>query len=167
NWGQAEQQQEPSVARQTFRKKLREGQLDDKEIEINLAAAPMGVEIMAPPGMEEMTSQLQSMFQNLGGQKQKPRKLKIKDAMKRLVEEEAAKLVNPEELKQDAIDAVEQHGIVFIDEIDKICKRGETSGPDVSREGVQRDLLPLVEGCTVSTKHGMVKTDHILFIASG
>lgn len=167
NWGQAEQQQEPSAARQTFCKKLREGQLDDKEIEINLAAAPMGVEIMAPPGMEEMTSQLQSMFQNLGGQKQKPRKLKIKDAMKLLVEEEAAKLVNPEELKQDAIDAVEQHGIVFIDEIDKICKRGETSGPDVSREGVQRDLLPLVEGCTVSTKHGMVKTDHILFIASG
>lgn len=167
NWGQAEQQQEPSAARQTFRKKLCEGQLDDKEIEINLAAAPMGVEIMAPPGMEEMTSQLQSMFQNLGGQKQKPRKLKIKDAMKLLVEEEAAKLVNPEELKQDAIDAVEQHGIVFIDEIDKICKRGETSGPDVSREGVQRDLLPLVEGCTVSTKHGMVKTDHILFIASG
>lgn len=167
NWGQAEQQQEPSAARQTFRKKLREGQLDDKEIEINLATAPMGVEIMAPPGMEEMTSQLQSMFQNLGGQKQKPRKLKIKDAMKLLVEEEAAKLVNPEELKQDAIDAVEQHGIVFIDEIDKICKRGETSGPDVSREGVQRDLLPLVEGCTVSTKHGMVKTDHILFIASG
>ncbi|EHA8025543.1 HslU--HslV peptidase ATPase subunit [Salmonella enterica] len=167
NWGQAEQQQVPSAARQTFRKKLREGQLDDKEIEINLAAAPMGVEIMAPPGMEEMTSQLQSMFQNLGGQKQKPRKLKIKDAMKLLVEEEAAKLVNPEELKQDAIDAVEQHGIVFIDEIDKICKRGETSGPDVSREGVQRDLLPLVEGCTVSTKHGMVKTDHILFIASG
>ncbi|ECA4090891.1 HslU--HslV peptidase ATPase subunit [Salmonella enterica subsp. enterica serovar Java] len=167
NWGQAEQQQEPSAARQTFRKKLREGQLDDKEIEINLAAAPMGVEIMAPPGMEEMTSQLQSMFQNLGGQKQKPRKLKITDAMKLLVEEEAAKLVNPEELKQDAIDAVEQHGIVFIDEIDKICKRGETSGPDVSREGVQRDLLPLVEGCTVSTKHGMVKTDHILFIASG
>ncbi|EKK3957629.1 HslU--HslV peptidase ATPase subunit [Salmonella enterica] len=167
NWGQTEQQQEPSAARQTFHKKLREGQLDDKEIEINLAAAPMGVEIMAPPGMEEMTSQLQSLFQNLGGQKQKPRKLKIKDAMKLLVEEEAAKLVNPEELKQDAIDAVEQHGIVFIDEIDKICKRGETSGPDVSREGVQRDLLPLVEGCTVSTKHGMVKTDHILFIASG
>ncbi|MBJ8872899.1 HslU--HslV peptidase ATPase subunit [Citrobacter braakii] len=167
NWGQSEQPQEPSAARQAFRKKLREGQLDDKESEIDLAAAPMGVEIMAPPGMEEMTSQLQSMFQNLGGQKQKPRKLKIKDAMKLLIEEEAAKLVNPEELKQEAIDAVEQHGIVFIDEIDKICKRGESSGPDVSREGVQRDLLPLVEGCTVSTKHGMVKTDHILFIASG
>ncbi len=117
----------------------------------------MGVEIMAPPGMEEMTSQLQSMFQNLGGQKQKARKLKIKDAMKLLIEEEAAKLVNPEELKQDAIDAVEQHGIVFIDEIDKICKRGESSGPDVSREGVQRDLLPLVEGCTVSTNTGWSK----------
>ncbi|ATA20026.1 ATP-dependent HslUV protease ATP-binding subunit HslU [Gibbsiella quercinecans] len=166
NWGQAEEQ-EPSTARQSFRKKLREGQLDDKEIEINLTAAPMGVEIMAPPGMEEMTSQLQSMFQNLGGQKQKPRKLKIKEAFTLLVEEEAAKLVNPEELKELAIEAVEQHGIVFIDEIDKICKRGNASGPDVSREGVQRDLLPLVEGSTVSTKHGMVKTDHILFIASG
>ncbi|MBV4368727.1 HslU--HslV peptidase ATPase subunit [Erwinia sp. BNK-24-b] len=167
NWGQAEAPAEPSAARQSFRKKLREGQLDDKEIEIDLAASSMGVEIMAPPGMEEMTSQLQSMFQNIGGQKQKPRKLPIKEAMKLLVEEEAAKLVNPEELKQEAIDAVEQHGIVFIDEIDKVCKRGESSGPDVSREGVQRDLLPLVEGCTVSTKHGMVKTDHILFIASG
>ncbi|SQI34246.1 Unfoldase HslU [Leminorella richardii] len=167
NWGQAEGNQESSAARQAFRKKLREGQLDDKEIEIELTAVPMGVEIMAPPGMEEMTNQLQSMFQNLGGQKQKPRKMKIKDAFKALIEEEAGKLVNPEELKQQAIDAVEQHGIVFIDEIDKICKRGEVSGPDVSREGVQRDLLPLVEGCTVSTKHGMVKTDHILFIASG
>ncbi|KGT91312.1 HslU--HslV peptidase ATPase subunit [Enterobacter cancerogenus] len=169
NWGQAEQTAEPSAARQSFRKKLREGQLDDKEIEIDLAASAAGVEIMAPPGMEEMTSQLQSMFQNLGGQKQKARKLKIKEAMKLLIEEEAAKLVNPEELKQDAIEAVEQHGIVFIDEIDKICKRGgqNAGGPDVSREGVQRDLLPLVEGCTVSTKHGMVKTDHILFIASG
>ncbi|QWA11049.1 HslU--HslV peptidase ATPase subunit [Sodalis ligni] len=167
NWGQPEETAEPSAARQNFRKKLREGELDDKEIEINLAAAPMGVEIMAPPGMEEMTNQLQSMFKNLAGQKQKPRKIKIKEALKLLVEEEAAKLVNPEELKETAIEAVEQHGIVFIDEIDKICKRGETSGPDVSREGVQRDLLPLVEGCTVSTKHGMVKTDHILFIASG
>ncbi|PVZ83552.1 HslU--HslV peptidase ATPase subunit [Serratia sp. S1B] len=168
NWGQPEEQNEPSAARQVFRKKLREGQLDDKEIDIDLASAPIGVEIMAPPGMEEMTNQLQSMFQNLGGQKQKPRKLKIKEALKLLVEEEAAKLVSPEELKQQAIEAVEQHGIVFIDEIDKICKRGgQSSGPDVSREGVQRDLLPLVEGCTVSTKHGMVKTDHILFIASG
>ncbi|WP_392398253.1 HslU--HslV peptidase ATPase subunit [Edwardsiella piscicida] len=167
NWGQTEQANESSPARQTFRKKLREGELDDKEIEIELAASPMGVEIMAPPGMEEMTSQLQSMFQNLGGQKTKPRKVKIKDAFKQLIEEEAAKLVNPEELKQQAIDAVEQNGIVFIDEIDKICKRGESSGPDVSREGVQRDLLPLIEGCTVNTKHGMVKTDHILFIASG
>ncbi|EBR9858911.1 HslU--HslV peptidase ATPase subunit, partial [Salmonella enterica subsp. enterica serovar Chester] len=144
------------------------GQLDDKDIEIEVSAAPMGVEIMAPPGMEEMTSQLQSMFQNLAGQKQKPRKMKIKEAFKLLVEEEAAKLVNPEELKEQAIEAVEQHGIVFIDEFDKICKRGgQSSGPDVSREGVQRDLLPLIEGCTVSTKHGMVKTDHILFIASG
>ena len=167
NWGQPEQSGEPSAARQSFRKKLREGLLDDKEIEIDLAASPMDVEIMAPPGMEEMTSQLQSMFQNLGGQKQKSRKLKIKEALKLLIEEEAARLINPEELKQEAIDAVEQHGIVFIDEIDKICKRGQSSGPDVSREGVQRDLLPLVEGCTVSTKHGMVKTDHILFIASG
>ncbi|MBK5074846.1 HslU--HslV peptidase ATPase subunit [Budviciaceae bacterium CWB-B4] len=167
NWGQTENNSDSSTARQAFRKKLREGQLDDKEIEIELASMSMGVEIMAPPGMEEMTNQLQSMFQNLGGQKQKPRKMKIKDAFKLLIEEEASKLINPEELKQQAIDAVEQHGIVFIDEIDKICKRGEVSGPDVSREGVQRDLLPLVEGCTVSTKHGMVKTDHILFIASG
>jgi ATP-dependent HslUV protease ATP-binding subunit HslU len=127
----------------------------------------MGVEIMAPPGMEEMTQQLQSMFQNMGSDKTKKRKLKIKDALKQLIEEEAGKLVNPEELKAKALEAVEQNGIVFIDEIDKICKRGETSGPDVSREGVQRDLLPLIEGCTVNTKHGMVKTDHILFIASG
>ena len=167
NWGQAEQQPEPSAARQAFRKKLREGELDDKEIEIDLAAAPMGVEIMAPPGMEEMTSQLQSMFQNLGGQKQKARKLKIKDAMKLLIEEEAAKLVNPEELKQDAIDAVEQHGIVFIDEIDKICKRGNASGPDVSREGVQRDLLPLVDGCTASAMYAMVNTVSLLVVPSG
>jgi len=168
NWGQADETQEPSAARQSFRKKLREGLLDDKEIEINVADSPAGVEIMAPPGMEEMTNQLQSMFQNMAGQKQKARKMKIKEAHKLLIEEEAAKLVNPEELKEQAIEAVEQHGIVFIDEIDKICKRGgQSSGPDVSREGVQRDLLPLVEGCTVSTKHGMVKTDHILFIASG
>ena len=156
-----------SNTRQIFRKKLREGQLDDKEIELDLAQPNIGVEIMAPPGMEEMTSQLQSMFQSLGNEKKKKRKLKIKDALKQLIEEEAAKLVNPEELKAQALEAVEQNGIVFLDEIDKICKRGETSGPDVSREGVQRDLLPLIEGCTVNTKHGMVKTDHILFIASG
>lgn len=153
--------------RQVFRKKLREGQLDDKEIELDLAAPQIGVEIMAPPGMEDMTSQLQNMFQSLSGDRKKKRKLKIKDAFKALQEEEAAKLVNPDDLKQKAIEAVEQNGIVFIDEIDKICKRGDTSGPDVSREGVQRDLLPLVEGSTVSTKHGMIKTDHILFIASG
>lgn len=165
-WGQIENNND-STARQAFRKKLREGALDDKEIEIEVAGVNIGVEIMAPPGMEEMTNQLQSMFQNLGGQKTKPRKMKIKDAFKQLIEEEAAKLVNPEELKHQAIEAVEQNGIVFIDEIDKVCKRGNSSGPDVSREGVQRDLLPLVEGCTVSTKHGSVKTDHILFIASG
>lgn len=165
-WGNLENSQD-STARQAFRKKLREGTLDDKEIEIELSNVNIGVEIMAPPGMEEMTSQLQSMFQNLGGQKGKPKKMKIKDAYRQLVEEEAAKLVNPEELKQQAIEAVEQNGIVFIDEIDKVCKRGNSNGPDVSREGVQRDLLPLVEGCTVSTKHGSVKTDHILFIASG
>ena len=165
-WGQVENNND-STARQAFRKKLREGALDDKEIEIEIAGVNIGVEIMAPPGMEEMTNQLQSMFQNLGGQKTKARKMKIKDAFKQLIEEEAAKLVNPDDLKQEAIEAVEQNGIVFIDEIDKVCKRGNSSGPDVSREGVQRDLLPLVEGCTVSTKHGSVKTDHILFIASG
>ena len=159
--------EENSSTRQSFRKKLREGQLDDKEIDIDVAQAQPNVEIMAPPGMEEMTNQLQSMFQNMGGDKRSKRKLKIKEAFKLLVEEEAAKLVNPEELKEQAIFAVEQNGIVFIDEIDKICKRGEASGPDVSREGVQRDLLPLIEGSTVSTKHGMVKTDHMLFIASG
>lgn len=156
-----------SNTRQIFRKKLREGQLDDKEIDIDIAAPQIGVEIMAPPGMEEMTNQLQGLFQNLGQSTSKRKKLKIKDAFKQLIEDEAAKLVNQEDLKEQAIDLVEQNGIVFLDEIDKICKRGETSGPDVSREGVQRDLLPLVEGCTVSTKHGMVKTDHILFIASG
>lgn len=156
-----------SHTRQIFRKKLREGQLDDKEIELELMQANMGVEIMAPPGMEEMTSQLQSMFQSLGNDKTKKRKLKIKDALKQLIDEEAARLINPEELKAAALEAVEQNGIVFLDEIDKVCKRGETSGPDVSREGVQRDLLPLIEGCTVNTKHGIVKTDHILFIASG
>ncbi|MGP1721270.1 HslU--HslV peptidase ATPase subunit [Shewanella frigidimarina] len=160
-------QKDDSTTRQVFRKKLREGQLDDKEIEIDVAAPQVGVEIMAPPGMEEMTNQLQGLFQNLGQNTSKRKKLKIKDAYKQLVEDEAAKLVNQEDLKEQAIELVEQNGIVFLDEIDKICKRGESSGPDVSREGVQRDLLPLVEGCTVSTKHGMVKTDHILFIASG
>lgn len=168
--GWADEQDEPqeqSNTRQVFRKKLREGQLDDKEIEIEISAPQMGVEIMAPPGMEEMTSQLQSMFQNMGSGKSKPKKMKIKDAMKQLIEEEAAKMLNPEDIKEQALHAVEQNGIVFLDEIDKICKRGDVSGPDVSREGVQRDLLPLVEGTTVSTKHGMVKTDHILFIASG
>ncbi|RHW76844.1 HslU--HslV peptidase ATPase subunit [Colwellia sp. RSH04] len=158
---------ENSNTRQVFRKKLREGKLDDKEIELDLTAPPMGVEIMAPPGMEDMTSQLQNMFQSMSSEKTKKRKLKIKDALKALREEEAAKMVNQDDIKQQAIDAVEQNGIVFIDEIDKICKRGDSSGPDVSREGVQRDLLPLVEGSTVSTKHGMIKTDHILFVASG
>ncbi len=166
-WGEVENRDTQSNTRQIFRKKLREGLLDDKEVEIDVAGVPMGVEIMAPPGMEDMTSQLQSMFENLSGSQTKKRKMKIKDALKTLIDDEAAKLVNPEELKQKAIDAVEQNGIVFIDEIDKICKKGEYSGADVSREGVQRDLLPLVEGSTVNTKHGMVKTDHILFIASG
>ncbi|MEW6981042.1 ATP-dependent protease ATPase subunit HslU [Colwelliaceae bacterium 6471] len=162
-----EEQSENTSTRQVFRKKLREGQLDDKEIELDLAAPQVGVEIMAPPGMEDMTSQLQNMFQSMSSDKTNKRKLKIKDAFKVLKEEEAAKIVNQDDIKQKALEAVEQNGIVFIDEIDKICKRGDTSGPDVSREGVQRDLLPLVEGSTVSTKHGMVKTDHILFIASG
>jgi ATP-dependent HslUV protease ATP-binding subunit HslU len=159
---------EEKGARQVFRKRLREGQLDDKEIELDVSLPQVGVEIMAPPGMEEMTNQLQGMFQNLSGDKKKKKKLKIKDAFKVLVEEESAKLINQEDLKENAMESLEQNGIVFIDEIDKICKReGSTSGGDVSREGVQRDLLPLVEGSTVSTKHGMVKTDHILFIASG
>jgi ATP-dependent HslUV protease ATP-binding subunit HslU len=153
--------------RQRFRKMLREGELDDREIEIEVRAIASGVEIMAPPGMEEMTQQLQGMFQNLGSGRSKPRKLKIKDALKLLVDEEAAKMVNEEELKARAVENAEQNGIVFIDEIDKIARRQETAGADVSREGVQRDLLPLVEGCTVNTKYGTVKTDHVLFIASG
>ncbi len=156
-----------SATRQKFRKKLREGELDDKEIEIELSGSPIGVEIMSPPGMEEMTNQLQGMFQNMGSSRTTTRKLNIKDAFKLLTDEEAGKLLNEDDIKQQAVDNVEQNGIVFLDEMDKICKRGETSGPDVSREGVQRDLLPLVEGSTVSTKCGMVKTDHILFIASG
>jgi ATP-dependent HslUV protease ATP-binding subunit HslU len=158
---------EDKGTRQVFRKKLREGTLDEKEIEIDVSLPQVGVEIMAPPGMEEMTNQLQGMFQNLSGDKKKKKKLKIKDAFKLLVEEESVKLINNEDLKENAIESLEQNGIVFIDEIDKICKREGNSGADVSREGVQRDLLPLVEGSTVSTKHGMVKTDHILFIASG
>tara|TARA_R110001583_G_scaffold164447_1_gene316924 strand:- start:4438 stop:5772 length:1335 start_codon:yes stop_codon:yes gene_type:complete len=159
---------EESTTRQSFRKKLREGKLDDKEIEIDVPAPQIGVEIMAPPGMEEMTNQLQGMFQNLSNKNEsKKRTMKIKEALKALVESEASKLINQEDLKEKAIFAAENNGIIFIDEIDKICKRGESSGPDVSREGVQRDLLPLIEGSTVSTKHGMVKTDHMLFIASG
>ena len=160
----------PSPAtREKFRDKLRRGDLDDNEIEIQVSAAPVGVEIMAPPGMEEMTSQLQGLFQNLGQGRTKRRKLKIRDALKLLQDEEAAKRVNEEDLKLRAVESVEQNGIVFLDELDKVTKRSESSGsgPDVSREGVQRDLLPLVEGSTVSTKYGSVRTDHILFIASG
>ncbi|MFA7387982.1 MAG: ATP-dependent protease ATPase subunit HslU [Thiohalobacteraceae bacterium] len=168
--GFAEQEPETNDAsdtRQKLRKLLREGRLDDREIEIEVSAAPIGVEIMAPPGMEEMTSQLQGLFQNLGGNRTKQRKLRVGEAMKLLTDEEAAKMVNEEDLKLRAVQAVEQNGIVFIDELDKVTQRSDTRGPDVSREGVQRDLLPLVEGSTVSTKHGMVKTDHVLFIASG
>jgi ATP-dependent HslUV protease ATP-binding subunit HslU len=153
--------------RQKFRKMLREGKINDKEIEIDLQMPQVGVEIMAPPGMEDMTNQLQGLFQNLGNAKTRTRKLRVEEALKMLTDEEAAKLVNEDELKLSALENAEQNGIVFIDEIDKVAKRGETSGTDVSREGVQRDLLPLVEGCTVSTKAGMIKTDHILFIASG
>ena len=153
--------------RQKFRKMLREGKINDREIEIELQMPSMGVEIMAPPGMEDMTNQLQGMFQNLGNAKTRTRKLRVDDALKMLTDEEATKLINEDELKLSALENAEQNGIVFIDEIDKVAKRGETSGTDVSREGVQRDLLPLVEGCTVSTKAGMIKTDHILFIASG
>jgi ATP-dependent HslUV protease ATP-binding subunit HslU len=167
-FGQEEPTKTDSATRQIFRKKLREGQLDDKEIDIEVSQQPMGVEIMAPPGMEEMTSQLQNMFANLGQERKKTQRLKVKDAFKLLTDEEAAGMVKDEETKQKAVELVEQNGIVFLDEIDKVCKRGESNGGgDVSREGVQRDLLPLIEGCTVSTKYGMVKTDHILFIASG
>ena len=165
----AESEPEPqeNETRQKFRKMLREGKLDDKEIEIDVQAIPVGVEIMAPPGMEEMTSQLQGMFQNLSGNRQKTKKLKIKEALKLLGDEEAARMLDEEELKARALEAVEQHGIVFLDELDKVARRSETVGADVSREGVQRDLLPLVEGSTVNTKYGMVRSDHILFIASG
>ncbi|HIP76688.1 MAG TPA: ATP-dependent protease ATPase subunit HslU [Psychromonas hadalis] len=160
---------EEGVARQSFRKKLREGKVDDKEIDVDVPVQQIGLEIMAPPGMEDMTNQLQSMFQSMSAEKGevKKRKMKIKDAYKAMVEIEAANLINPEELKEKAIFSAENNGIVFIDEIDKICKGANSSGGDVSREGVQRDLLPLIEGSTVSTKHGMVKTDHMLFIGSG
>ena len=156
-----------NVTRQKFRKKLREGELDDKEIDIEVATPQAHMEIFAPPGMEDLTTQIQGMFQNLGTSRKKSRQLKIREAMKLLIEEEAAKLVNDDDLKSHAVTNVEQNGIVFLDEIDKITSRGETSGAEVSRQGVQRDLLPLVEGTTVSTKYGMIKTDHILFIASG
>ncbi len=162
-----EPQPQENDTRQKFRKMLREHKLDDKDIEIDVQAVPVGVEIMAPPGMEEMTSQLQGMFQNLGGNRQKTKKLKVKDALKLLADEEAANMLDEEELKARALEAVEQHGIVFLDELDKVARGSETIGADISREGVQRDLLPLVEGSTVNTKYGMVRTDHILFIASG
>ena len=162
-----EESSSESDTRQKFRKMLREGKLDDKEIELEVQTASIGVEIMAPPGMEEMTSQLQGMFQNLSSPKKQTRKLKIVDAFKLLVEEEAGQLINEDEIKIQALKNVEESGIVFIDELDKVARRSDTTGADVSREGVQRDLLPLVEGCTVTTKFGMVKTDHILFIASG
>ncbi len=163
----SEPQPQDNETRQKFRKMLRESKLDDREIEIEVQAIPVGVEIMAPPGMEEMTSQLQGMFQNLGGNRRMTKKLKVNDALKLLVDEEAAKMLDEEELKSRALEAVEQHGIVFLDELDKVARHVETIGADVSREGVQRDLLPLVEGSTVNTKYGMVRTDHILFIASG
>ena len=156
-----------SGTRQKFRKKLREGELDDKEIDIELAVAPASMEILTPPGMEELTGQLQSMFQNMGTQRRRSRKMTVREAMRALADEEAARLVNEDEVKQQALAAVEQHGIVFLDEIDKVASRSDHGGADVSRQGVQRDLLPLVEGTTITTKHGMVKTDHILFIASG
>jgi len=160
-------QPEESATRQKFRKMLREGALDDKEIEIEISASAANMEIFAPPGMEDLTSQLQGMFQNLGGGRKKQRKLKVREAFKLLAEEEALRMVNEDDLKLGALKDVEQNGIVFLDEIDKITSRAETSGADVSRQGVQRDLLPLVEGTTVTTKYGMVKTDHILFIGSG
>ncbi len=165
--GFSETATDDSGTRQKFRKKLREGELDDKEIEIEVAATSAAMEIFAPPGMEELTQQIQGMFQNLGGGKRRSRKMKIREAMKALTDEEAARLINDEEVKAQALRNVEQNGIVFLDEIDKIAARQETQGADVSRQGVQRDLLPLVEGTTVSTKYGMIKTDHILFIASG
>jgi len=172
NWFDTDGNEKPAVTednatRQKFRKKLREGQLDDKEIELDVAQAMPNVDIMAPPGMEDMASQLSGMFSNMGSGKTQKRKVKIKDAIKILTEEEAQKMLNNEEIKLTAIENVEQNGIVFLDEIDKVVRKGSQGGADVSREGVQRDLLPLIEGCTVTTKHGIIKTDHILFIASG
>nr|VFJ42468.1 MAG: ATP-dependent HslUV protease ATP-binding subunit HslU [Candidatus Kentron sp. DK] len=163
----SEEEEAASPTREKFRKMLRDGKLDDREIEIDLNMTAIGVEIMAPPGMEEMTSQLQGIFQNLAGGRTRTRKLRIKDALKLLTEEEAGKLVNEDDIKTNALHDVEQNAIVFLDEIDKVAKRSEYAGADVSREGVQRDLLPLVEGCTVSTRYGMLRTDHVLFIASG
>jgi ATP-dependent HslUV protease ATP-binding subunit HslU len=165
--GSESEAERDSTTRQVFRKKLREGSLDDKEIEIELSKIAAGVEIMAPPGMEEMTSQLQNMFSNMNKGETATRKITVAEAMRQLKDEEASKLINEEEIKTSAVEAAEQNGIVFLDEIDKVCRRGEAGGADVSREGVQRDLLPLIEGSTVSTKYGMIKTDHILFIASG
>jgi ATP-dependent HslUV protease ATP-binding subunit HslU len=162
-----EQHEEPNSTRQTFRKRLREGQLDDKEIELDIEAPATGMDIMGPPGMEDMTEQIRSMFANLGGGKKTRRKLKVKEALKLLTDEEAARMLNDEEIKTRSVQNVEQNGIVFLDEIDKIASRNEAGGGEVSRQGVQRDLLPLVEGTTINTKYGMVKTDHILFIASG
>lgn len=164
---QTEREENENATRQKFRKKLREGKLNDKEIEIEVSAAHTQMEIFAPPGMEDLTTQIQGMFQNLGGERKKTRKLTIREATKLITEEEISKLINDEELKLQAVHNVEQNGIVFLDEIDKITSRSETSGADVSRQGVQRDLLPLVEGTTISTKYGMIKTDHVLFIASG
>jgi ATP-dependent HslUV protease ATP-binding subunit HslU len=165
--GETAKPAEDGAARQRFRKKLREGSLDEQEIEVELSMPAVGVEIMAPPGMEEMSSQLQGLFQNMGGRRMRKRRMKIGEAKKLLAEEEAARLINEDDIKARAVTRVEQHGIVFIDELDKIVGRSEGRGPDVSREGVQRDLLPLIEGSTVSTKYGMIRTDHILFIASG
>jgi ATP-dependent HslUV protease ATP-binding subunit HslU len=166
-FGEAESGRRDSGTRQMFRKKLREGELDEREVEVELAQQPMGAEILAPPGMEEMTSQLKDMFAGLASTRKRTLKLPVREAYRRLCDEEAGRLVNEEEIKARAVETVEQSGIVFLDELDKVTRRGETSGADVSREGVQRDLLPLIEGCTVSTKYGMVRTDHILFIASG
>ena len=165
--GSSDGDRDEGAGRQRLRKLLREGQLDDKEVEIEVAAPTVGVEIMAPPGMEQMTDQLQGMFQNLGGQRKVTRKVRVREATRLLTDEEAAALINDDELKHEALQRVEQDGIVFLDEIDKIVGHSERHGADVSREGVQRDLLPLIEGSTVSTRSGMVKTDHILFIASG